>query len=222
MTYFTKEFIGYFRRLSRNNKREWFHAHNTEYEQHVKSPFNDFVAEIIDRMSLLDPEIDIQPKDAVFRIARDTRFSKDKTPYKTWMAAVVSRDGRRDHQYPGIYFHFSHKGIAVGGGMYQPDKQNLLKIRRAVLREGKTLARALQGKQFKATFGELQGAKNVRLPKEFAGAVERYPFIANKQFYYFAEYDDPKLLLKDDLPDFIVRHYKAGAKVSDFLRAAIA
>ena len=61
MTYFTKEFIDYFRRLSRNNKREWFHAHKTEYEQHVKSPFNDFVAEIIDRMSLLDPEIDIQP-----------------------------------------------------------------------------------------------------------------------------------------------------------------
>ena len=222
MAYFTKEFIDFFKQLSRNNKREWFHAHKKDYERHVKKPFNSFVSEMVDRMSLLDSEIDIQPKDAIFRIARDIRFSKDKTPYKTWMAAVITRGGRRDHQHPGLYFHFSHKGIAVGGGVYQPDKDNVVKIRRAILRDGKTLQRALGGKQFKATFGELQGAKNVRLPKEFAADVERYPFIANKQFYFFAEYDDPKLLLKDDLADFMVRHYKAGAKVADFLRAAIA
>lgn len=221
MTYFTQEFIDFLRALSRNNKREWFHAHKKEYEEHVKGPFADFVAEIIDRVSLLDPEVEIEPKDAIFRIARDTRFSKDKTPYKTHMAAVITREGRRNIQYPALYFHFSSDGVWVGGGVYKPEKETILRIRQAIKRDGARLERATRGKAFKELFGELRGEKNVRLPKEFAEEVERYPFIANKQFYYNAEYDDPRIVLRKDLPGFIMRHYRAGAKVNDFLRAAI-
>jgi uncharacterized protein (TIGR02453 family) len=222
MPFFTEEFIDFLKKLSRNNNREWYHAHKKEYEQHVKQPFNDFVAEIIDRVSVLDPEVEIEPKDAVFRIARDTRFSKDKTPYKTHMAAVVSPEGRRNRQYPGLYFHFSPDGVWIGGGMYQPDKDDVLKVRRAIVRDGGTLVRALKGKQFKELFGELLGEENVRVPKEFAPEVERYPFIAKKQFYYFAEYDDPRLVLSKDLAAFVMRHYRAGRKVNEFLRGAIA
>jgi uncharacterized protein (TIGR02453 family) len=221
MPFFTEEFIDYLKGLSRNNNREWFHAHKKEYEQHVKKPFNDFVAEIIDRVSVLDPEVEIEPNDAVFRIARDIRFSKDKTPYKTHMAAVITPEGRRNRQYPGLYFHFSPGGVWIGGGMYQPDKEDVLKVRRAMVRDGKTLVRALKGKQFRELFGELRGEENVRLPKEFAAEVERYPYIAKKQFYYFAEYDDPRLVLRKDLAGFVMRHYRAGRKVNDFLRGAI-
>ena len=221
MAYFTQGFIDFFKQLSRNNKREWFHAHKKDYEGHVKKPFKDFVAEMIDRVSELDSEIDLQPKDAIFRIARDIRFSKDKTPYKTWVAAVITPGGRRDAGYPGLYFHFSAEGVAIGGGLYELDKENLLKIRRAILRDGKTLVRALNGKQFKEIFGELRGERNVRLPKEFAAEVERYPFIANKQFYYYVDYDDPRLLLKPDLAEFVLRHYRVGTKVNEFLKNAL-
>ena len=221
MGYFTERFVDYLEELARNNNRDWFHARKSEYEDHVRRPFNDFVADIIDRVSLIDSVIDILPKDAVFRIARDTRFSKDKTPYKTHMAAVISREGRRDTQYPALYFHFGADVVGIGGGIYQPDKENLLKIRRAIKRDGGALVRALKGKRFKELYGDLLGEKNVRLPKEFASELTRYPFIANKQFYYFAEYDDPRMVLRQDLPELVMRHYKAGQKVNEFLARAV-
>jgi len=221
MAYFTQEFIDYFKRLSRNNEREWFHAHKREYERYVKEPFNDFVGEIIDRVSVQDSEVEIEPKDAVFRIARDVRFSKDKTPYKTHMAAVIAREGRRNVQVPGLYFYFSAKGLGIGGGVYKLDKDHIRKIRRAIAEDGRTLDRATKGRAFRGLFGELRGEKNVRLPKEFAGEVERFPLIANKQFYYLAEYDDPNILLGKDLASFVMRHYRAGKKVNDFLKAAV-
>ncbi len=221
MAHFTGQFVDYLKGLARNNNREWFQAHKREYEEHVRRPFNEFVTEIIDCVSLVDTSIEIREKDAVFRIARDIRFSKDKTPYKTHMAAVISREGRRDSQYPALYFHFGAEAVGIGGGIYQPDKENLLKIRRAVKRDGKSLVRALNGKRFKEVYGELQGEKNVRLPKEFASEVERYPVIANRQFYYFAEYDDPRMVLRKDLADLVMRHYKAGQKVNEFLAKAV-
>ena len=222
MAYFTKEFIDFLKRLSRNNTREWFHAHKQEYERHVKVPFNDFVDEMIHRVSTDDPEIAIEPKDAIFRIARDIRFSKDKTPYKSHVAAVINRGGKKVDRYPGLYFSFNAQGVWTGGGMYRPDRDDLIKIRRAIKRDGTTLARALQGKQFKELFSELHGEKNKRLPKEFAAVAERFPYVANKQFYYFAEYNDPQVILKRDLADFIMRHYRAGKKVNEFLKAAVA
>ena len=221
MACFTDQFVDYLKGLARNNNREWYHAHKREYETHVKRPFNDFVAEIIDRVSLIDSVIDVLPKDAIFRIARDTRFSKDKTPYKTHMAAVISREGRRDTQYPALYFQFGADGVGIGGGIYQPDRENLVKIRRAIKRDGSSLVRALNGKRFKELYGDLLGERNVRLPKEFAAEVERYPFIANKQFFYFAEYDDPRMVLRGDLADLVMRHYKAGQKVNEFLAGAV-
>lgn len=222
MAHFTREFMEYLEGLASNNDRDWFHAHRREYDQHVKRPFNEFVAEIIDRVSLIDSAIDIRPQDAVFRIARDIRFSKDKTPYKTHMAAVVSREGRRDTQYPALYFHFGVDGLGIGGGIYQPDRENLLKIRLAIKRDGEVLVRALHRKRFKDLYGRLQGEKNVRLPKEFASDVERYPLIANKQFYYFAEYDDRSMVLRNDLADLVMRHYEAGREVNGFLARALA
>jgi uncharacterized protein (TIGR02453 family) len=221
MAYFTEDFIDFLQGLARNNSRDWFHAHKREYEDHVRRPFNDFVAYIIDRVSLIDSTIEIRPKDAVFRIARDIRFSQDKTPYKTHMAAIISREGRRDTQWPALYFHFGADVVGIGGGIYEPDKGNLLKIRRAIKRDGSTFVRALNGKRFKDLYGALQGEKNVRLPKEFASEVERYPFIANRQFYYFAEYDDPRIVLRKDLADLVMRHYGAGQKVNEFLARAV-
>ncbi len=221
MAYFSPEFTDFFSRLERNNTRDWFQIHKRDYERFVKDPFNAFVAEVIDRVSLVDSEIAIEPKDATFRIARDIRFSRDKTPYKTHVAAVISRGGRKDMRYPGLFFRFDAKGIGIGGGVYQPDKETLLAIRRAIARDGAALARALKGKAFREVFGELQGEKNKRLPKEFAAVAERLPIIAHKQFYYFVEYDDPRLVLRDDLPAFVLRHYRAGRKVSEFLGAAV-
>jgi uncharacterized protein (TIGR02453 family) len=221
MAYFGQEYIDFFRGLSRNNRRDWFLAHKAEYERYVKQPFHDFVAELIEQIAARDPSVAIDPKDAIFRIARDTRFSKDKTPYKTWMAAVIKRGGRNDTRYPGIFFQFGADRVDIGGGIYQPDKRALAKIRQAIASDGAALARALKGKSFKEVFGELQGERNKRLAKEFEAVADRYPFVANKQFYYYAAYGDPRILKRADLDRFVMKHYRAGEKVNAFLKAAV-
>jgi uncharacterized protein (TIGR02453 family) len=221
VAYFGEEFLDFFSALSRNNKREWFHAHKKRYEQHVKKPFEAFVGEMIHRIGSVDPAIAIQPREAIFRIARDTRFSKDKTPYKTFVAAAISPGGRRDMQYPGLYFQFGAAGGLIAGGLHQLDKDNVFKVRQAILRHGATLDRALQGKRFRESFGELHGERHKRLPKQFAAFADRYPYIANKQFYYYVEYDDPRFVLRADLAEVLMRHYRAAGPVNEFLRKAL-
>lgn len=221
MAYFTEGFIEFFRRLSRQNTRAWYHAHKGDYEQFVKRPFEEFVGEMIHRLAADDPSIVIEPKEAIFRLARDIRFSKDKTPYKTFVAAAIGPGGRKGMQLPGLYLQFGAAGVTIAGGLYQPDRASLLKIRRAIVHDGERLARALRGKRFKELFGELRGARNKRLPPEFARVVDKHPFVANKQFYYYAAYNDPTMLLRSDLADFVMRHHRTGAKVNAFLKAAV-
>ena len=124
----------------------------------------------------------------------------------------------RDPGLFALYFHFGVDGIGIGGGIYQPDRENLSRIRRAIKRDGEVLVRALNRKRFKDLYGSLQGERNVRLPVEFASEVERYPLIANKQFYYYVEYADPRMVLRKDLADLVMRHYEVGREVNGLNR----
>jgi uncharacterized protein (TIGR02453 family) len=218
-THFSKDYLTFLRALDRNNNREWFKANKARFEQSVKAPFTDFVDEIIHRVGALDPRVQLEPKDAMFRIFRDIRFSRDKTPYKTLMSAVVSPGGRRERSIPGGYFQFGNKSVAVAGGMYQPDKNQLYNIRSAIRDRGKQLDALVKAKPFKTLFGELAGDRNKVLPKEFKDASERFPLIANKQFYYWVEYP-PETVLRDDLAAFVMKHYRTGKKLGDWLEKA--
>jgi uncharacterized protein (TIGR02453 family) len=118
----SKEYVSFFKKLSANNNTEWFNANKKKYEQDVKAPFYQLVQEVIDLMKKLDPAIKVEPKDCVFRINRDIRFSNDKNPYKNYMAAVVSAGGRKDTTTPGIYFHVEANTLSIAGGSYAPPK----------------------------------------------------------------------------------------------------
>ena len=221
MSYLTREFLEFFAELERNNRREWYHENKRRYYAHVKEPFEELVGELIFRIGKQDPEIAIEPREAIFRLARDTRFSRDKTPYKTHASAVISPGGRK-HEGPGMYVQLSARGVDIGGGVYRPGTAEIRKIRGAIRREGDILAQALRAGAFRQLFGgELKGEKYKRLPKEDAELTDRYPFIGNRQFFYYVEYGDPKLILRDDLTDFIMRHYEAGKEVNAFLSRAL-
>lgn len=219
MAPFTKDYLAFLRSLTRNNNREWFNANKTRYEKSVKEPFFDFVEEMIHRVGAIDPDVHIEPKDAVFRIHRDIRFSKDKTPYKTFLSAVVSPGGRKDHRRPGIYFQFGPNSAAIAGGMYRPDKEALYNIRTAIRDRGQQLEKLLKAQPFKKTFGEMQGEKNKVLPKEFRAAQDKTPLIVHKQFYYWVEHP-AETVLRPDLATFVVKHYRAGKKVGEWLAEA--
>ena len=220
MSYFSKEFIKFFKELSKNNEREWFHANKKRYETHVKNPFKEFVTLMIDEVQKVDPSVVIAPKDAIFRINRDIRFSKDKTPYKTNVSAAISAGGKKDHSRPGIYFEMGHKNFGIYSGCYMPDKNQLERIRYAMAEEPKQFAIIISSKKFKSMWGEIQGDKNKRIPKEFHEALEIQPLIANKQFYVMAKFDVDKIL-DPKLPKLIMDYYKSAKPMGDFFMEAI-
>src|SRR5437016_78415 len=117
---FPPEGIQFFRSLARNNKREWFQPRKHIFEEQVKQPMRELVAAVNGAMMDFAPDYATDPDKAIYRIYRDTRFSKDKTPYKDHIAANFRWRAGGRHEGGGYYFAISHKEVAVGGGIYMP------------------------------------------------------------------------------------------------------
>ena len=220
MAWFTPDFNAFFKELAKNNNKEWFDANRKRYEASVKEPFHAFVAEAIKRIAKHDKAIRIDPKEAIFRINRDIRFSKDKTPYKLETSAIISPAGRKDHDTPGIYFAFGPEALKFYGGSYQPEKDQLEKIRTAIMRDGRGFRKVIDAKNFKAMFGTVQGEANKVLPPEFKAAAAKEPLIANKQFYVGVERSS-KLVTDGKLMDLLMDHYLAVCPFNVWLAAAM-
>ena len=220
MSWFTRDFFAFFEGLKQNNNREWFHEHKKLYETAVKEPFEELVEDLINRIRGEEAGFDLQPKDAVFRINRDIRFSQNKEPYKTHVAASISPAGRKSPGVPGFYVHFGADEVFTGGGAYMVEKDHIYNIRSAIAASPDEFNALIQDKIFKKKYGEIRGEKNKMIPVEFREAHTRQPLIANKQFYYMAEIR-PDILLKKDLPDRLMEYYHAGRPVNSFLRRAM-
>ena len=222
MAYFNKGYIDFFKELATNNEKEWFHANKKRYENDVKKPFYAFIQDVINEMKKIDPEMNIEVKNTVFRINRDIRFSKDKSPYKNHMGAAVSRGGRKDMQYPGIYIHMEPGNFGLAGGCYMPDKENLSKLRHYIVQNSSEVSKALSDKKFQAYFGGLaEGDKNKILPKDLKEYGQDHPLIFNKQFYYWKSYEEDEVIIREDLLEFVMDHYDAGKPWNEVIKHAI-
>ncbi|MEM7552062.1 MAG: DUF2461 domain-containing protein [Bacteroidota bacterium] len=219
MSHFSKEFQFFFKGLQENNHKDWFQEHRKEYEKFVKKPFKEFVDEVILFVSSYDADVQIESKDCIFRINRDIRFSKDKTPYKPHASAVIAPGGKKS-MLPGLYIQMNHEKLWLGGGVYNLDKESLSKIRTEIMHSSQHFRNLLENPSFHKKFGELKGEKNKILPSEFKEAGEKEPLIYNKQFYYMKELD-PKLVVSNELPEIIQEHYLAGLPVNEFLKTAM-
>jgi uncharacterized protein (TIGR02453 family) len=220
MKYFTTNFLNFLAELSIHNERDWFTANKSRFKKDVEAPFLKFADAMIDRAKAVDPRIAITAKDTVFRIYRDTRFSADKTPYKTHMSALIAPGGRKAMHPGGMYLQMSHEDFRIYGGAYQPDKDALQRIREAIAADLTGFNKLINEKNFKEKFGELHGEENKRIPKEFNEAAEKQPLIYKKSFYFFHAFD-PEVILRDDLPDLVMEYYLAGKPVGDFFGKAI-
>ncbi|HNU57702.1 MAG TPA: DUF2461 domain-containing protein [Flavobacteriales bacterium] len=220
MAWFTNDFNDFFKDLAKNNNKEWFDANRKRYEASVKEPFTAFVAEAIKRIGKHDKAVRIEPKEAIFRINRDIRFSKDKTPYKLNASAIISPAGRKDHATPGIYFELGPESVKFYGGAYQPEKEQLERIRTAIMRDPKGFRKTIENKAFTALFDGVLGEANKVLPNEFREAAMKEPLIANKQFYVGAE-RSPKLVADPKLMDQMMDHYLAMRPFNAWLAAAM-
>jgi uncharacterized protein (TIGR02453 family) len=217
---FTPDFLQFYRDLAANNDRDWFHSNKTRYEHSVKQPFEHFIERLIVEMRKVDPAIDIGTKDAIFRINRDVRFSKDKTPYKLCSSAVIARGGKKDTTTPGIYLEFGPEKMAVYGGIYMPDKHQLTAIRNHIAINLERFSSLLDDPEFKAAYGTLRGDKNKLLPKELQEAAKKQPLLFNKAFYFYTHLPAEEIL-SHDLLEKVMTKRAAGVAISAFLFEAL-
>lgn len=214
-----EDFLQFLYDLSQNNNRDWFEKNKKRYEITVKKPFEETVGAVIERLKQFEPDFTATAKDCVFRIYRDTRFSADKTPYKTHVGAILTSMGRKNMEQPGYYLQIEFGNLMLGGGAYFLDKEPLYKVRKAIAQDPESFRRLVLDKNFVSRFGELKGEKNKVLPPEFKEAVRKEPLLAHKQFYFMAEID-PDNALRADFPDFAAEYFRAGKPLNDFFRSA--
>ena len=220
MPYFSPDFFQFFDQLSENNNQEWFEENRSMYEETVKRPFKELVQHMIDRIGTYDKNLRIPVNDAMFRIQKDTRFSRDKTPFNTYMSANISHGGKKSRECPGFFFRFAPDKLVVGGGSYELDKDNLIRVRNHIEDEMDRFNAIVEDPNFIQKYNCLQGERNKVVPKELRELYEEQPYIANKQFFYEAELD-ANLILDDNLPDLLMDYYHAGKPLNDFLKEAL-
>lgn len=215
-----ENFLQFLYELSQNNNRDWFEKNKKRYETTVKKPFEEVVGAVIERIRKFEPDFTATPKDCIFRIYRDTRFSADKTPYKTHVGAILTSMGRKNMDQAGYYLHIEFGNLMLGGGAYFLDKEPLHKVRTAIMQDPETFRGLISDKNFASRFGELKGEKNKVLPPEFKEMAKKEPLLAHKQFYFMAELE-PENALRPDFPDFAADYFRAGKMLNDFFRRAI-
>lgn len=217
MTYFEPDFISFFTDLAANNHKEWFDANKKRYDQTVKTPFTVFVGDLILALRPEVPDLAVEPKDCIFRINRDIRFSADKTPYKTQMSALVSPGGRKAmSSLTGLYIELNPNQVGIYGGLYMPDKEQLLDVRQHIRYNLDAFKKAYIEPKFVKAYGSILGEKNKRLDADLTEAGQEEPLVYNKQFYYQATLP-VETILQENLIPTVLRYYADAASVRNFL-----
>lgn len=216
----SKEFTKFFQGLEKNNTKEWFDAHRKDYETYVKEPFYNLVVDLTAEMKKLDPRVDVDPKKTIFRIHKDIRFSKDKSPYKLHVASIINRAGKREAEVPGLYLQIQANRISMGSGMYFLSKETLEDVRIHILHNMKALQSIVRKKDFVTRFGEVQGEKAKRLTPELMAGAEKEPLILNKQFYLWHDWEKPKFTEKELVKE-VMSYYKTSQPFNAFLEEAM-
>ena len=220
MALFNVDYINFFKELTKNNHKKWFDQNRSRYEESVKTPFYSFVERMIAKVQTDDPKVIITTKESIFRINRDIRFSKDKTPYKTHMSALISRTRKKDKGFPGFYFSMSAENIMIYGGAHSLETNRLYSIRKHISEHQEVFSKLLDDRIFMEKYGRIHGDKNIRIPTEFNDAAKKQPLLFNKAYYYFAKLD-VKHILDPNLEDIFMDYYFAAKPMREFLISAV-
>jgi uncharacterized protein (TIGR02453 family) len=213
---FPQEMIQFFRGLKRNNRREWFQPRKHLFDQHVKAPMLELVAALNTQLARFAPDYVTDPTKAIFRIYRDTRFSADKTPYKTHVAAWFRRRGPKDVHLGGFYFSVSANEIEVAGGLYHPPPETTLLVRTHISETYPELRKIIANRKALGLMGELQGDELTRAPKGFdprhpaAGLIKKKDWILDAML-------DPALATKPNLYREIADRFRVITPLLEYL-----
>ena len=184
---FTSKTLTFLRALTRNNDRDWFRAHAAEYESHVKRPMLLAIARIGEEFRVMAPELMADPKKSLYRIWRDTRFSADKRPLKTNVAAVFPHRLGTRHSSAGLYFEIAPKWVFAGGGIYMPEPGDLAKIRQRIASETQQFRRLVTAERLQA-IGGIQGERLTRVPRGFPADHPAAEYLRLKHYLGYREW----------------------------------
>ena len=213
---FSDKTIKFLRSLKRNNRREWFNAHKDDYEQHVRQPMAAMVERLAEDFREFAPELVATPRLSMYRIYRDTRFSENKTPYKTHAAAVFPTRGLLKHEGAGLYFHISTEEVWVGGGMYSPQPAQLYAVREHIAGNVRELRAIVESAGFRRHVGGLEGEKLTRVPRGFAKDHEAAEYLKHRHFIAGAEFP-PALAASPKLHGTLLKVFRQVIPLSRFL-----
>lgn len=185
---FPAEGIEFLRKLKRNNNRPWFTAHREEYDELVRFPMQCLIASLMARMADDAAGLTMHPAKSIFRVYRDVRFSNDKRPYKTNIAASFNwKTGKKGTETPGLYVGIEPDSVFIGGGLYMPDGAQLKAIRSAIASDPEEFLAIVQARSFRRRFGGIQGERLQRAPLGYPSDHPMIEHLKHKQFFVGVE-----------------------------------
>jgi uncharacterized protein (TIGR02453 family) len=219
--YISPAALTFLRNLTKHNDREWFTPRKAQFEAELKEPMLAVVRNITDAMLDFAPNHVRPAEKSLFRIYRDTRFSNDKRPYKTHVAAWWSHQGLQKTSGAGYYFHISAKEVIVAAGAYMPEKDQLSAIRHWLLDNHAEFRKLLKRPAVRKAFSEFEGNALSRPPKGFPSDHPALDLIQCRQWGLAATLP-VKTALDHKLADIVIRHFKLAAPIVDALNTPIA
>lgn len=213
----TRRILTFLDDLTRNNNREWFHEHKAEYD-FCRKDFEQFTQEWIDRMTQVEPEIrGLQPKDCIWRIYRDTRFSQDKTPYKDHFGSFIAPKGGKKSPLAGYYVHLQPGHCMFAAGIWCPEPDLLKAIRQSLYDNADEMEELMAAPQFRKYFSDFD--TDWMLKKVPAGFPQDFPhadWLKRKTFTVSCALDS-KTITSPNFLDKVMEICQAAKPVNDFL-----
>jgi uncharacterized protein (TIGR02453 family) len=213
--------LKFLKALAKNNNREWFEKNKPKYLE-AKEQFDQFVAELLKELTEYDQSLaGLNPKKITFRIYRDIRFSKNKTPYKLNMSAGISPRGKMVDE-PGVYLHIQPNNKSfVAAGLWMPQPEPLAKIRQEIDYNGTLLAKVMSDKKFKKMYGEFETEYALKkIPKGYDKDHAHIEWLKLKSFVVSHPFTDEEVKSKKFIKT-VIDTYKTAKPLNDFLKEAI-
>jgi uncharacterized protein (TIGR02453 family) len=221
---FPKDLFTFLQELARNNNREWFYANKIRYHESVVEPMSEFIQAMSYRFDKMAIRFVADPRPqggSMFRIYRDTRFSKDKRPYKQHVACHFRHEAGKDAHAPGFYVHLEPGAVFFGGGVWMPPNPVLEKIRNTIVENPNAWKRIIKNPTFKKRFGGIEDSGSLqRVPRGFD---KHHPFAEDlKRKSYFVTQDaDPLLAMTPKFITEVERAFHAAAPLMKYLLFAM-
>lgn len=217
---FSKELITFFKNLKKNNSKEWFDKHRSDYDNYVLEPAREFVVALGEKLRSIAPSVYAIPKvnHSLFRINRDTRFSKDKSPYKTNMGLWFWDGSGKRMECSGFYFHFEEKRLMLGVGFYMFPNPHLQKYRDAVVDKklGPKLAKMVKGLTSKGY--KVDGKHYKRVPRGYDDTHPNAEFLLYNGLHAMTECGIPDAFCSPAIVDFAFGHYRNMVPLHNWLK----